>query len=97
MPDKAGSKQKRDTRIAADIARVEAMSDEEIDLSDMPEVTEEQWARSRRGEHNPRSGEEITLELDADVIEWFKQHENDYETAINAALRKHVESRLRVP
>lgn len=36
-------------------------------------------------------GEDITLELDADVIAWFKENEDDLDTAINAALREHME------
>jgi len=40
-----------------------------------------------------RSGEEVTLELDAGVIAWFKEQDDDYETAINVALRQHMERR----
>jgi len=37
-----------------------------------------------------RSGEEVTLELDAGIIAWFKGQEADHETAINTALREHM-------
>lgn len=73
-----------------ELAALDAMKDEDIDLTDMPEVTEEQWARSRRGKLYRPVKEQITLRLDADVIAWFRQNEDKYQTAINAALREHV-------
>ena len=41
----------------------------------------------------------ITIRLDEDVVEWFREqtHEvggGNYQTLINAALREHVESRV---
>lgn len=41
------------------------------------------------------SGEDVTLELDADVIAWSTQQEDNREMAINAASREHVERRRR--
>src|SRR5260370_13193095 len=48
--------------------------DSEIDLSDIPELTEKFWRNAVR---NPlyRPGEkQITLRLDADVIVWLQRH-----------------------
>ncbi len=36
------------------------------------------------------SGEDVTLELDADLIAWFTEKEDNREIAINAASREHV-------
>ena len=32
----------------------------------------------------------VTLRLDADVLEWFKQHHPKYQSAINVALRQYI-------
>ena len=37
----------------------------------------------------------VTLRLDADVIAWFKKDGRRYQTRINAALRKVMESELK--
>lgn len=42
-------KKVRDRIIAEDFARIDVMKDEDIDFSDIPEVTDEQWSRVVRG------------------------------------------------
>ena len=74
------------------LARLEAMRDEDIDLSDMPEITDEQWVTSfRPGLHRPIKLP-VTIRLDADVVGWFKEHAGGkpYQTEINRVLRQHV-------
>lgn len=39
----------RDQIIAEDLVRIDAMSDDDIDFSDIPEMTDEQWSRAVRG------------------------------------------------
>ncbi|HWV23293.1 MAG TPA: BrnA antitoxin family protein [Thermomicrobiales bacterium] len=66
------------------------MRDEDIDLSDIPELTDEQWKSAlKRGVYRPVK-QQLTLRLDADVVEWFKRTSPKYQTAINDALRKHM-------
>ena len=36
---------------------------------------------------------QITLRLDADVLEWFKHRHPKYQTAINSALRQYIHTR----
>jgi uncharacterized protein (DUF4415 family) len=38
----------------------------------------------------PRAKETITIRLDADVLEWFRQQGSGYQTRINAILRSYV-------
>ena len=71
------------------IAR-EEIPDEEIDTSDIPEWTEEQFSQATVGRHfRPRKGQ-LTLRLDTDVIAWFREHYPKYQTAMNAALRSYM-------
>ncbi len=77
-----------------DLKRVDAMSNEEIDLSDSPEITPEMFARGvvRRG-LKPRGRKvQLTLRVDNDVLEWFKARGRGYQTQINALLRAYMEA-----
>jgi uncharacterized protein (DUF4415 family) len=74
------------------LARLRAMRDEDIDLSDIPELTEDQLSRGfRPGLHRPIKLP-VTIRLDADVVGWFKEHAGDkpYQTEINRVLRQYV-------
>ncbi len=75
-----------------DWARLDAMQDEEIDFSDIPEVTPEMFAKAivRRG-LKPRTKSQLTLRLDSDVIDWFKQQGRGWQTQMNALLRAYME------
>ncbi len=77
-----------------DWKRVDAMSNEEIDLSDSPEITPEMFARGvvRRG-LKPRGRKvQLTLRIDNDVLEWFKARGRGYQTQINALLRAYMDA-----
>ncbi|NJM76011.1 MAG: BrnA antitoxin family protein [Acaryochloridaceae cyanobacterium RU_4_10] len=55
--------------------RLNALQDADIDLTDCPEVTPEQFAKAvvRRGGLTSKTNkEQITLRLDKDVLDWFK-------------------------
>jgi uncharacterized protein (DUF4415 family) len=67
-----------------------ALPDDQIDLSDIPEISEEAWATARRF-YRPNETP-VTLRLDADVLAWFKAHAEglSYQTEINRVLREHV-------
>ena len=66
--------------------------DEDIDLSDIPEWTEEQFANAQFGTFSRPRKHQMTLRLDADVIAWFRGRYPKYQTAMNAALRAHMEA-----
>ena len=56
-----------------DLKRLDDLTDAEIDFSDIPEVTPEMFAKGvvRRG-LQPITKRQLTLRLDSDVIDWFK-------------------------
>ncbi len=78
-----------------DWARIDAMTDDEIDLTDIPEITEEMWAKAvwRKGSKSNSTNSQETLAVDGDVIEFFKAQGRDYQTKINQLLRAYMESR----
>jgi uncharacterized protein (DUF4415 family) len=51
------------------------MKDEEIDLSDLPEIPPEKFARAivRKGLQPVARKSQITLRVDADVLDWFRE------------------------
>ncbi len=76
-----------------DWARIDRMTDEDIDLSDIPEITEEMWAKAvwRKGSKSALISSQETLAVDGDVIEFFKAQGCDYQTKINQLLRAYME------
>jgi len=79
----------------AESLRIAAMPDEDIDLTDMPEVLD--WSKAERGKLYRPVKQQLTLRLDADVVHWFKTHAHGggYQTRINRALRDYVASQAR--
>ena len=71
------------------IRRLAAMPDEEIDLSDNPEVTD--WSGSVVGKFYRPVKERVTLRLDADVLDWLKKDGKGYQSRINKLLRTAME------
>jgi uncharacterized protein (DUF4415 family) len=77
-----------------DWERLDALRDEDIDLSDTPEITPEMFAKAivRRGLKPVPPKAQITLRLDSDVLDWFKMQGRGYQTRINALLRAYMEA-----
>jgi uncharacterized protein (DUF4415 family) len=68
-----------------DIAALAAMKDEDIDLSDMPEVVD--WSGAEIGKFYRPPKRSVTMRLDADVLEWLKGYGRGYQTRVNLLLR----------
>jgi uncharacterized protein (DUF4415 family) len=80
----------------AELDLLAALPEEEIDTRDTPEVRD--WSGARRGALYRPLKRQITLRIDADVIEWFKSRSHQgggYQTDINRALREYVDRHRR--
>jgi uncharacterized protein (DUF4415 family) len=77
-----------------DWQRLNTMTDEEIDLSDCPEITPEKFAKAivRQGLPMDKSKAQVTLRIDSDVLEWFRSQGRGYQTQINRLLRAYMEA-----
>jgi uncharacterized protein (DUF4415 family) len=73
-----------------DWARVDAMTDEEIDTSDIPELDETFFKNAVLWMPKPKKS--ISLRIDQDVLEWFKSQGKGYQTRINAVLKAYKEA-----
>ena len=77
-----------------DLDRVDKIQDNEIDLSDNPEVTPEMFAKSivRKGLKPIKQKTQVTLRIDEDVLAWFKKQGTGYQTRINSLLKAYKEA-----
>ena len=77
------------------IKRLKAMQDRDIDISDMPALTQEQLARFvpakllNRSLYRPVKIP-VKVNYDADVLEWFRSFGKGYQTKMNSALREYM-------
>jgi uncharacterized protein (DUF4415 family) len=72
------------------LAALAARPDSEIDLSDIPELTDEDWKNAVRGKHYRPVKAQITASLDKDVLAWLKADGRGYQTRMNAILRREM-------
>ena len=78
-------------RARAELAALAALPEEQIDTGAIPEQLD--WTGARRGALFRPIKQQITLRLDADLIDWFRRHPSGgegYQTSINRALREWV-------
>jgi uncharacterized protein (DUF4415 family) len=68
---------------------VAAMPDEQIDYSDAPFMPNAIWTKAVE---LPNMKQQITLRIDADVLDFFRHAGSRYQTRINAVLRSYVDA-----
>ena len=79
-----------------DWARVDAMSDREIEKAvksdpDAAPILDKEWFR-RAKLVLPERKVPISLRMDREVVEWFKAHGRRYQSRINAVLKAYVQA-----
>ena len=82
-----------DEQQLAELKALAERSDVEIDFSDAAEAGEEFLGVAERGTMYRVLKQQLTIRLDADVLDWFKRHAKNgrgYQTDINSALRSYV-------
>jgi len=77
-----------------DWKKVDEMTDKDINLSDLPEVSPEKFAKAivRKGLKPVANKTQITLRLDTDVLNWFKAQGRGYQTNINTLLKAYKDA-----
>ncbi len=76
--------------IKSDLARIDRMRDSDIDYSDIPAL-DRTFLRKATAAWPPMK-KQLTIRLDADVLDWLKGHGKGYQTRINRILRVVMES-----
>jgi len=87
------SKKNISSKSRTELERLAKMKDSDIDLSDIPEISLEKFAKAviRKGLKPVPKKSQVTLRIDADVLEWFKGTGKGYQTRINTLLRTYME------
>ena len=77
-----------------ELKSLETVRDDQIDTSDIPEITDEEWRKRKRyiGLFYRPMKRTVTIRLDADVLDWFKKQGRGYQTKMNRILREYFAS-----
>ena len=73
-----------------DWKRLESMSDEDIDTSDVPELDDNFFKKAKV--RDPVEKTKISIRIDNDVLDFFKSQDGKYQSKINAVLRTYFET-----
>ena len=89
---KKGTSKRLTSDQLAELKALAVLPESAIDTSDAPELLD--WSGARRGLFYRPVKQQLTLRLDADVVDWFKRHataHEGYQTRINRALREYMQ------
>lgn len=84
----SGNDMNKPTR--TDWERLQNQDDPEIDTSDIPELSDTFFARAKLV--IPVQLRERTVQIDEDIMQWFKARDRDYPETINQILRSYIEA-----
>lgn len=73
-----------------DWARIDAMSDDDVDTSDIPPLTEEFFEKATL--RIPASQAQQFVQIEPDILKWFQSQSGEYRALINSVLRQYIES-----
>jgi len=76
---------KNQKSITSNLARIDRMTDAEIDYSDIPPLSKSFFTKARAPW--PPAKKQLSIRLDADVLDWLKSQGRAYQTRINRRLR----------
>ena len=81
-------------RMQDELRALGKIRDEDIDFSDIPEITDEEWRKATKyvGLFYRSVKKSVTLRLDADLLAWFKAKGPGYQTKMNRVLREYFAS-----
>jgi uncharacterized protein (DUF4415 family) len=83
------AKQKRE------LSALAAMSEDQIDTSDIPELPPAAWKDAVRGRLYRPVKQAVSMRLDADVVAWLKKAGKGYQTRANRILRQRMLDEIR--
>jgi uncharacterized protein (DUF4415 family) len=72
------------------LERLDALNDDTIDTSDIPALTDEFFTTARW--RMPKSKVKVTVEVEPEIVEWFKAQGENYQRDLAAALRLYAQA-----
>lgn len=73
----------------SEIDQLNLLLEDDIDTSDIQEIKD--WSNSEVGKFFRPKKQQVTLRLDADMLDWFRHQGNKYQTRMNQILRHYMD------
>ena len=73
--------------VRKELAALAAKPEGEIDFSDLPATQRKDWQGAERGKFYRPIKQQLTVRIDADVLEWLKSQGSGYQSRLNDILR----------
>jgi uncharacterized protein (DUF4415 family) len=67
--------------------------EQSVELTDVPDLSGAGFLQALRAEHVPQK-KQVSLRIDEDILEFFKQQGSRYQTKMHAVLRAYVDERI---
>lgn len=90
------SKAKIPESVRKELAALAARPESEIDFSDIPATSAKDWKGAQRGRFYRPIKKQLTVRIDADVLEWLKGQGAGYQSRLNEILRSAMLKKGRV-
>ena len=81
--------------VRKELSALAAKPESEIDYSDIPATTKDAWRGASRGRFYCPLKQQLTVRIDADVLEWLKGQGSGYQSRLNEILRAAMLDKLR--
>lgn len=85
---RSGSGANITAELATELKAIAAMSDKEIEISDIPEKLD--WSNAEVGKFYRPIKRLVSMRVDADVLDWFQRKGKRYTAIMNEALRSYI-------
>ncbi len=72
------------------LERLDALTDDQIDTSDIPPLGDAFFKKAKWRMPHPKV--QVTVEVESEVLDWFKAQGEDYQRYLAAALRIYAEA-----
>lgn len=72
----------------AELAALAALPDRDVDVSDVPPLTEAFWQNAVRNPFYKPTKTSTTVRIDSDVLAWLRGQGKGYQSRLNAILRR---------
>jgi uncharacterized protein (DUF4415 family) len=81
--------------VRKELAGLSAKPQAAIDFSDIPPTAQKDWRGAVRGRFYKPIKQQLTVRIDADVVEWLKSQGRGYQSRLNEILRAAMLKQLR--
>ena len=73
--------------VRKELAALAQKAEKDIDFSDIPATTSADWKGATRGKFYRPIKQQLTVRIDADVVEWLRNQGRGYQSRMNDILR----------